>query len=61
MASEHGLILVDTKYEFGKSNDGTVMLIDEVELTSCFSCPYLSSPHPPGAHFLEHVDIDKQV
>ena len=25
-----GLILVDTKYEFGRAPDGTVMLIDEV-------------------------------
>ena len=29
MARERGLILVDTKYEFGKS-DGTIYLIDEV-------------------------------
>lgn len=29
MAAEQGLILVDTKYEFGK-NDGTIYLIDEV-------------------------------
>ncbi|KAJ6734453.1 PHOSPHORIBOSYLAMINOIMIDAZOLE-SUCCINOCARBOXAMIDE SYNTHASE [Salix purpurea] len=30
VALEHGLILVDTKYEFGKSSDGSVLLIDEV-------------------------------
>ncbi|GFY96101.1 purin 7 [Actinidia rufa] len=30
VASEHGLILVDTKYEFGKGSDGTVLLLDEV-------------------------------
>lgn len=30
LALEHGLILVDTKYEFGKGSDGTVLLIDEV-------------------------------
>lgn len=30
VASDHGLILVDTKYEFGKGSDGTVLLIDEV-------------------------------
>ncbi|VFQ85555.1 unnamed protein product [Cuscuta campestris] len=30
VALEHGLILVDTKYEFGKWPDGTVLLIDEV-------------------------------
>ncbi len=30
MARQGGLILVDTKYEFGRAPDGTVMLIDEV-------------------------------
>jgi phosphoribosylaminoimidazole-succinocarboxamide synthase len=30
IASQGGLILVDTKYEFGRAPDGTVMLIDEV-------------------------------
>ncbi|GAA0143087.1 ligase [Lithospermum erythrorhizon] len=30
VAKEHGLILVDTKYEFGKGPDGSVLLIDEV-------------------------------
>ena len=29
VAEEHGLILVDTKYEFGKSN-GTIYLMDEI-------------------------------
>lgn len=36
MASEHGLILVDTKYEFGKGSDGTILLIDEVSYHSTF-------------------------
>ncbi|CAG0955122.1 MAG: phosphoribosylaminoimidazolesuccinocarboxamide synthase [Bacteroidetes bacterium] len=30
MASERGLILVDTKYEFGKTDDGKIYLIDEI-------------------------------
>lgn len=30
VASDHGLILVDTKYEFGRAADGTICLIDEV-------------------------------
>ncbi|EKD78794.1 MAG: hypothetical protein ACD_41C00264G0008 [uncultured bacterium] len=30
LAQQHGLILVDTKYEFGKLPDGTIILIDEV-------------------------------
>jgi phosphoribosylaminoimidazole-succinocarboxamide synthase len=30
MAAERGLILVDTKYEFGKMVDGTIVVIDEI-------------------------------
>ena len=30
MAAERGLILVDTKYEFGTLADGTIVLVDEV-------------------------------
>jgi len=30
MAANRGLILVDTKYEFGKLSDGTIVLIDEI-------------------------------
>jgi len=30
MAAEKGLILVDTKYEFGKDKDGNITLIDEI-------------------------------
>jgi len=30
MAARRGLILVDTKYEFGKNNKGEIMLIDEI-------------------------------
>ena len=30
IADEHGLILVDTKYEFGKTKDGKIVLIDEI-------------------------------
>lgn len=30
VAIEHGLLLVDTKYEFGKGPDGEILLIDEV-------------------------------
>jgi len=30
MAAAQGLILVDTKYEFGKLADGTIVLIDEI-------------------------------
>lgn len=30
VAAQHGLILVDTKYEFGLDENGTLMLIDEI-------------------------------
>lgn len=30
IAKERGLLLVDTKYEFGKTNEGEIVLIDEV-------------------------------
>jgi phosphoribosylaminoimidazole-succinocarboxamide synthase len=30
LAEENGLLLVDTKYEFGRRSDGTLVLIDEV-------------------------------
>jgi phosphoribosylaminoimidazole-succinocarboxamide synthase len=30
MANQRGLILVDTKYEFGKDSDGVITLIDEI-------------------------------
>jgi phosphoribosylaminoimidazole-succinocarboxamide synthase len=30
MAAKHGLILVDTKYEFGRDADGKIILVDEI-------------------------------
>jgi len=30
ISASRGLILVDTKYEFGKTSDGTIVLIDEI-------------------------------
>lgn len=30
LAADKGLILVDTKYEFGKTSEGTIVLIDEI-------------------------------
>ena len=29
-AAQHGLILVDTKYEFGRDSSGNICLLDEV-------------------------------
>ncbi len=30
IAAEHGLILVDTKYEFGRDRDGRIIVVDEI-------------------------------
>jgi len=38
VAHKKGLILVDTKYEFGKTEDGTILLIDEIH--TCDSSRY---------------------
>ncbi|PEN15059.1 phosphoribosylaminoimidazolesuccinocarboxamide synthase [Longibacter salinarum] len=35
MAAERDLILVDTKYEFGRTSDGSIVLIDEVHTPDC--------------------------
>ena len=37
-ALERGLILVDTKYEFGKDESGNIFLIDEVSEKIIFYC-----------------------
>lgn len=53
VALEHGLILVDTKYEFGKSSDGSILLIDEVR-TQCHENIYCS---PTPIH-MAHTSIE---
>lgn len=50
---KHGLLLVDTKYEFGKTSDGTLVLIDEVKC--------LLSEYVPSLNFFNvHVNIADQ-
>ncbi len=41
-AKNKGLILVDTKYEFGKNNDGEILLIDEIHTPDSSRYFYLS-------------------
>jgi hypothetical protein len=45
VALKHGLLLVDTKYEFGKASDGSILLIDEVNLY-CFFLTYFYGDMP---------------
>ncbi len=46
IARQAGLILVDTKYEFGRASDGQVMLIDEVHTPELVS--FLEGGHLSG-------------
>ena len=53
-AAERGLLLVDTKYEFGKDADGVIMLIDEIHTPDSSRYldhdPRASSRHQAGIH-----------
>ena len=60
---KHGLVLVDTKYEFGKAPDGTVFLVDEVNgifslslLVKC-SCLCVSCASLSLLHSLTHISM----
>lgn len=56
-AEERGIILADTKFEFGIADDGTLILIDEA-LTPDSSRYWLREQYAPGK---EQVNFDKQV
>ena len=60
IASKRGLILVDTKYEFGKDENGDILIIDEVH-TPDSSRYWLSSSYDERmAQGLEPENIDKE-
>jgi len=54
---KRGLILADTKFEFGLTEDGDIMLIDEA-LTPDSSRFWLKEEYAPGK---EQINFDKQV
>jgi phosphoribosylaminoimidazole-succinocarboxamide synthase len=56
IAKERGIIIADTKFEFGRTTDGEVLLIDEV-LTPDSSRFWLSSGYRPGG---AQPSFDKQ-
>jgi phosphoribosylaminoimidazole-succinocarboxamide synthase len=56
IAEERGIIIADTKFEFGLDADGTLILIDEV-LTPDSSRFWLASGYAPGR---EQQNFDKQ-
>ncbi|GJN05105.1 hypothetical protein PR202_ga22707 [Eleusine coracana subsp. coracana] len=60
VALENGLILVDTKYEFGKADDGTIMLIDEVHTPDSSRYWIASSYEERLKSGLEPENVDKE-
>ncbi len=60
MATSHGLILVDTKYEFGKDANGQIMLIDETHTPDSSRYWLLASYADRMARGLEPENIDKE-
>uniref|UniRef100_A0A5B7AUV7 Phosphoribosylaminoimidazole-succinocarboxamide synthase, chloroplastic n=1 Tax=Davidia involucrata TaxID=16924 RepID=A0A5B7AUV7_DAVIN len=60
VALEHGLILVDTKYEFGKGCDGTVLLIDEVHTPDSSRYWVAHSYEERFQNGLEPENVDKE-
>lgn len=60
IALEHGLILVDTKYEFGKGSDGSIVLIDEVHTPDSSRYWIADSYEERFRDGLEPENIDKE-
>lgn len=60
VAAKHGLILVDTKYEFGKAPDGSILLIDEVHTPDSSRYWVYASYEDHFRKGLEPENIDKE-
>ena len=59
-AAEHGMILVDTKYEMGKDEDGNILLIDEIHTPDSSRYWIASSYEDRIAQGKEPQNIDKE-
>ncbi|XP_010544172.1 PREDICTED: phosphoribosylaminoimidazole-succinocarboxamide synthase, chloroplastic [Tarenaya hassleriana] len=60
VAREHGLILVDTKYEFGKNSDGSILLIDEIHTPDSSRYWLAGSYEERFEKGLEPENVDKE-
>eukprot|EP00850_Spirogloea_muscicola_P017824 SM000157S02054 [mRNA] locus=s157:60862:63489:+ [translate_table: standard] len=60
VAARHGLILVDTKYEFGKSEGGDILLADEIHTPDSSRYWLAASYNERHAAGLEPQSIDKE-
>eukprot|EP00304_Pavlova_gyrans_P004243 CAMPEP_0206045834 /NCGR_PEP_ID=MMETSP1466-20131121/16959_1 /ASSEMBLY_ACC=CAM_ASM_001126 /TAXON_ID=44452 /ORGANISM="Pavlova gyrans, Strain CCMP608" /LENGTH=325 /DNA_ID=CAMNT_0053420787 /DNA_START=1 /DNA_END=978 /DNA_ORIENTATION=+ len=59
-ALEHGMLLVDTKYEFGRAADGTIMICDEMHTPDSSRYWVASSYEQRMAEGQEPENIDKE-
>lgn len=59
-ANERGLILVDTKYEFGKTEDGTIVLIDEIHTPDSSRYFYLEGYEENQANGIQQKQLSKE-
>lgn len=60
MAKEKGLILVDTKYEFGKGDDGKIYLIDEIHTPDSSRYFYLDGYEERQANGEQQKQLSKE-
>uniref|UniRef100_A0A1D1Y6U6 Phosphoribosylaminoimidazole-succinocarboxamide synthase, chloroplastic n=1 Tax=Anthurium amnicola TaxID=1678845 RepID=A0A1D1Y6U6_9ARAE len=60
VALENGLLLVDTKYEFGKGADGTILLVDEVHTPDSSRYWIAQSYDDRFRNSLEPESVDKE-
>ena len=60
LAKKHGLILVDTKYEFGRDASGKIVVVDEIHTPDSSRYWLASSYQERIAQGLEPENIDKE-
>lgn len=60
VCAERGLILVDTKYEFGKTKDGRIVVIDEIHTPDSSRYWYAKSYAERFAEGLDPESFDKE-
>ncbi|PWY55705.1 phosphoribosylaminoimidazolesuccinocarboxamide synthase [Legionella qingyii] len=60
IAKDHGLILVDTKYEFGRDADGNIIVVDEIHTPDSSRYWLAESYEKRIAEGLEPENIDKE-
>jgi phosphoribosylaminoimidazole-succinocarboxamide synthase len=60
IAEKHGLILVDTKYEFGRDQDGRIIVVDEIHTPDSSRYWLAHNYHERLKQGLEPENIDKE-